>query len=97
MGVGRGGGGVVLCYGGRPAIGVDGALAVLWVDGSATIGLRRGKSGKSVTEMVGGWWEGASVEGMSRWIGRWWVSGSAYVGRLYGESCVGYMYARRVR
>ncbi len=83
---------MVLRYGVRPAIGVDGALAVLWIDGSATIGLRRGKRGKSVRR----WWEGAIVEGMSRWMGRWWVFGSAYVGGLYGESDMGYMYARRV-
>lgn len=45
---------------------------MLWVDGSAGIGLRRGKRGKERTEMVGGWWEGAIVERMSGWIGGWW-------------------------
>ncbi len=84
MGVGRGGGGVVLRYGVRPAIGVDGALAVLWIDGSATIGLRRGERGKSVRR----WWEGGGRVPLLRGCRGGWVDGGVLVLRMLEDSMV---------
>jgi len=88
----RGGRGVVLRYGGRPVVGVDGGR---W--------LCCGLMGQLVLGWEGGraYGDGGRVAFVEKDVGvdRWMVGGfgSAYVGGLYGESWVGYRYAGRVR